>query len=171
MSELMKRTLLIIVAGMMSNAVQAANLNISGTVVANPCTVDTGSVSQYVDFQQVHKSQLIDVGSSTDWKSFQVKLTNCPEATEKATVTFSGTPAPEAPLTMFANASTATNVAVQMAPDAVRTQFLGNGSTMVVDIDAQHNAVYNLAGRLVSVNGSAGPGDFSSIVLMNFTYQ
>ncbi|MNC55857.1 hypothetical protein D3C75_1054140 [compost metagenome] len=53
MNKLMKRIVLVTLAGVMSTAVQAANLNIDGIVVASPCIVDTGSVSQEVDFRQL----------------------------------------------------------------------------------------------------------------------
>ncbi|VTR59837.1 Uncharacterised protein [Serratia fonticola] len=41
MNKLMKRIVLAVLAGMMTTAVQAANLNINGIVVASPCIVDT----------------------------------------------------------------------------------------------------------------------------------
>lgn len=87
MSELITRTLLIIVAGIMSSAVQATDLNINGIVVASPCTVDTASVSQDVDFGQVRLNEMRAAGNASDWQSFEVKLVNCPPSTTSATVT------------------------------------------------------------------------------------
>ncbi|WP_411750946.1 fimbrial protein [Serratia sp. (in: enterobacteria)] len=170
MSKIFTRTLLMVVAGMMSVTVQAADLNLTGTVVASPCRVDSGSVSKDIDFGQLQSTDLKEAGTASDWMPFQIKLTGCPQATSKATVTFSGTPATE-DATLYANSGTAENVAVQMALEADKATVLGNASSMTVDIDAQHNAVYELAGRLLTVNGNTGPGTFSSIVQMNFTYQ
>ncbi|AKG70093.1 fimbrial-like adhesin protein SfmF [Serratia fonticola] len=169
MSELITRTLLIIVAGIMSSAVQATDLNINGIVVASPCTVDTASVSQDVDFGQVRLNEMRAAGNASDWQSFEVKLVNCPPSTTSATVTFSGTPA-TADATLYDNAGTAVNAAVQLAQAANKTLVQGNGSSMTVSVDAQHNATYALAGRLMSFSDT-GPGTFSSIVQMAFTYQ
>ncbi|CAI0802819.1 fimbrial protein [Serratia fonticola] len=169
MSELITRTLLIIVAGIMSSAVQATDLNINGIVVASPCTVDTASVNQDVDFGQVRLNEMRAAGNASDWQSFEVKLVNCPPSTTSATVTFSGTPA-TADATLYDNAGTAVNAAVQLAQAANKTLVQGNGSSMTVSVDAQHNATYALAGRLM-IFSDTGPGTFSSIVQMAFTYQ
>lgn len=169
MSELLKRLGLTIAAGMMSNAVQATDLNITGIVIASPCTVDTSSVSQNVDFGQVRLTEMRAAGNATGWKPFEVKLINCPQGTTSVKVTFSGTPAP-ADATLFANAGTAINVAVQLAQAANKNLVQGDGSTMTVSVDAQRSATYALAGRLISFSDTS-TGTFSSVVQMGFTYQ
>lgn len=169
MSELMKRTQLILVAGIMSSAVQATDLTMSGLVKASPCVVDASSVSQDVDFGQVRLSEMRAAGNASEWKPFQVKLINCPTNTTTVTVTFSGTPA-STDATLYANAGTAPDAAVQMAQAANKSLVQGTGSTMTVPVDALHNATYALAGRLI-VNNDTGPGTFSSVVQMGFTYQ
>ncbi|CAI1803167.1 putative fimbrial protein SthD [Serratia fonticola] len=168
MSELIKRTLLIFVAGMMSGTVQATDLNITGKVVASPCAVDTTSVSQDVNFGQVRLTEMRAAGNASDWKPFEVKLINCPSATTSVTVTFSGMPASDA--TLYANTGTAPNAAVQVAQEINKSLIQGNGSTMTVPVDAQRSATYALAGRLI-VTDDTGAGTFSSVVQMAFTYQ
>ncbi|MBL5903543.1 fimbrial protein [Serratia fonticola] len=169
MSELRKWMLLTIAAGIMSSAVQATDLTINGMVVATPCTVDTASVSQDVDFGQVRLNEMRVAGNASDWQSFEIKLVNCPQNTTSVTVTFSGIPASN-DATLYANAGTAPNATVQLAQDANRTLVQGAGSTMTVPVDEQHNATYALAGRLI-VTDDTGAGTFSSVVQMNFTYQ
>lgn len=169
MSDLMKKTLLIMAVGVLSSAVQATDLKISGMVVATPCTVDTSSVSQDVDFGQVRLSEMRVNGNASDWKPFVVKLVNCPQGTTAVTATFSGTPA-IADATLYANTGTATNAAVQMVQDANKTLVQGDGTSMTVSVDALHNATYALAGRLINFNDTSA-GSFRSIVQMNFTYQ
>lgn len=169
MSELAKRTLLIIAISIMSGAVQATDLNISGIVVGTPCTVDTASVSQDVDFGQVRLTEMRAAGNASDWKPFVVKLVNCPQWNTSVTVTFSGT-ASSNDATLYANAGTAPDAAVQLAQAVNKALVQGNGSTMTVPVDALHNATYALAGRLI-VNNNTGPGTFSSVVQMGFTYQ
>lgn len=170
MRALIENVLLIIVAGTMSGAVQAVNLNIAGNVVASACNVASGSVNQDVDFGQLRSTDLKEAGTATGWEPFTVKLTHCPASTSKVTVTFSGAPSAD-DATLFANSGTAENVGVQLVQDANKAAVQGNGSSMTVNVDAQHEATYALAGRIYSVNGNTVAGTFSSVVVMNFTYQ
>lgn len=169
MSELMKRMWLVMAAGMISSGVQATDLNMTGIVLASPCTVDTGSISQDVDFGQLLNTDLRTAGDASAWKPFEVKLVNCPASTTSVKVTFSGTRA-STDATLYANAGSAINAAVQMAQAANKSLVQGDGSSMTVAVDAQHNATYALAGRVMST-GNAGPGTFRSVVQMGFTYQ
>jgi minor fimbrial subunit len=148
----------------------AADININGNVVASPCTVDTASVSQEVDFGQVRSTDLKTAGTASDWQPFEVKLKNCPASTSAATATFNGTPFAD-DASLYANAGTADHVAVQMAQNVDKNKVQGNGSSMTVNVDAQHNATYALAGRLISPAGNTGPGTVNSVVQINFTYQ
>ena len=148
----------------------AVDVNINGNVVASPCTVDTASVSQNVDFGQLRGTDLKTAGASSEWQPFEVKLKNCPVSTTSATVTFNGTPFVD-DSTLYANAGTAARVAVQVAQAANKSQIQGNGSSMTVNVDAQHNATYALAGRMFSPGGNTGSGTINSVVQMNFTYQ
>jgi minor fimbrial subunit len=163
------QALLVMVVSHNSVMADPVNINITGKVVTSPCTVDAASVSQDVDFGQVRLSEMRPAGNASDWQSFQVKLINCPQGTTSSTVTFSGTPA-TADATLYANAGTAVNAAVQLAQAANKALVQGNGSSMTVSVDAQHNATYALAGRLM-IFSDTGPGTFSSIVQMSFTYQ
>lgn len=161
--------LVLCVAGTAAPA-YASDININGNVVASPCSVDTGSVSQDVDFGQLHATDLKTAGSSSDWQPFEVKLNACPVSTSKVTVTLSGNPVSGYP-SLFANDGTAANVAVQIAEDANRNNVLLNGGGMTVNVDAHRGATYALAGRLNSPRGDTGPGTINSVVQMNFTYQ
>ncbi|MFT2797386.1 fimbrial protein [Serratia sp. N21D137] len=170
MRKLIKNALLITITGMMSSTLQATNLNINGTVVASSCNVDSGSVNQDVDFGPLRSSDLKDNGTATIWIPFTVRVTQCPISTNRVTATFSGTPSTD-DITLFANSGTAGNVAVQIAQNADKSVVQGNGSSMTMNVDAQHNAVFDLASRIYSVHGNTTAGSFNSTVLINFTYQ
>lgn len=171
MKTIVKASALIFMAiGYQVACADPININITGNVVASPCTVDTSSISKDVDFGTVRNTDLEDAGTASAWVPFSVTLSHCPASTRKAKVTFTGNPAAE-DVTLYANSGSASNVAVQMAADSDRAQILSNGTSMTVDIDSQHNAEYLLAGRLVSIHGNTGAGTFSSVVQMNFTYQ
>jgi minor fimbrial subunit len=155
---------------LVSGSCGAVDMTLGGKVIATPCQVDTGSVSQDVDFRQLRAADLKTAGSSSAWQPFEVKLNSCPLSTSKVTVTLSGNSV-SGDKTLFANAGTAKNVAVQIAQDANRSNLLPNGGGMTVNVGAQRNAIYALVGRMNSPTGNAGPGTINSVVQMNFTYQ
>ncbi|WBM72471.1 type 1 fimbrial protein [Buttiauxella sp. WJP83] len=178
--EVIKYNLLLraaVIFAFMGGEVMAAdivNINITGRVLAAPCVVDAGSVSQNVDFGQLIATDLRAAGSSSEWKPFKVTLVNCPVSTVAAIATFTGTPfATDA--TLYSNATSptdASNVAIQVVDDSNRSIVKGNGTSMTTSINpASHQAVFALAGRVISPNGNAGSGRINSVVMMTFTYQ
>lgn len=166
-----------LVLGLISSELMAAdivNINITGRVLAAPCEVDAGSVSQNVDFGQLFVTDLRTAGSSSAWKPFVVKLVNCPTTTVTAVATFTGTPfATDA--TLYSNGTSpteASNVAIQVVDDSNHSVVKGNGTTMTTSINpASHQAIFELAGRVISPAGNAGTGRINSVVMMTFTYQ
>ena len=74
----------------MSGNAHAADstINITGTVVASPCTIEA---VKNVDLGDIDATKLAATGTSSDYVSFSVNLTNCPATTTSATATFSGT--------------------------------------------------------------------------------
>ncbi|WP_337262917.1 MULTISPECIES: fimbrial protein [unclassified Serratia (in: enterobacteria)] len=160
-----------------TSSVQAADttITVSGKVVAAACTVESGLINgQTVDLGVFGRTKLQAPGTAGDWRSFSLKLTNCPPGTNKSTVTFSGTPDSHN-AELFANteplASAAANVAVQIAKDSDRSAVLSNNSMMTVDVDGARNATFPLAARLYTPLGNTQAGNVASIVLVNFTYQ
>lgn len=149
----------------------AADLNINGKVVSSPCIVDTASVSRDVDFGQlIIKKDLATAGAGGDWKSFEVRLNNCPATVSSVVAHFTGTPATE-DATLYSNSGTATHVAVQLVTDADKTLILGPGSQLTADVDAQRSAVYELAARPYTTSGEVTAGSLVSLTQINFTYQ
>ncbi|MBK5071720.1 type 1 fimbrial protein [Budviciaceae bacterium CWB-B4] len=166
--------LLSVLAVLSGPKVHAADVNITGRVTAAACTVSPIlAAGQEVNLGSVGRTKFQNANDTGDWKSFTLNLTNCPTGTTKSTVTFNGTP-DGTDNTLFANtepsASAATNMAVQLAQDADHNVILSNNSTMTVNIDAG-SATFPLAARLYTPLGTAGVGQVSSSVLVNFTYQ
>ncbi|MBV6819489.1 fimbrial protein [Rahnella sp. PD12R] len=149
----------------------AADLNINGKVVSSPCIVDTASVSRDVDFGQlIIKKDLATAGAGGDWKSFEVRLNNCPATVSSVIANFTGTPAQE-DATLYSNSGTATHVGVQLVTDADKTVVLAPGSQLSADVDAQRSAVYELAARPYTTSGEVTAGSLVSLTQINFTYQ
>ncbi|EFE96718.1 fimbrial protein [Serratia odorifera] len=171
MSHLTTVTCLVI-GSLLSCASIASEINITGRVFASPCQIDSGSVSQTVEFDQLRASELKTAGAASDWKNVNVKLVSCPATTSQVTVTFDGSrSATDASLYANQLATGATGIALQVAQQADTSKVQGPGSSMTAAVNAQRVAIFPLAGRLYNLNGNVGAGKFSSMVLMSMTYQ
>ncbi len=147
---------------------KAVDINISGLVVASPCVVDTTSVNQTVEFGQLLTTDFKTAGSAGAWKAFSLLLTHCPASTTRVTTVLTGTPAATAGY--FANSGTATDAVLQLT-NADYTTTYTTGSTIQILVDSAREATFPLAARVVSPNGTMGPGTFESLVQVDFTYQ
>ncbi|BCG10329.1 fimbrial protein [Buttiauxella agrestis] len=163
-------------AALPGTAAKAADVTITGRVIAASCTVNPMLAGgQEVDLGTLGRTHFQNAGDTGDWKSFSLNLTNCPAGTSQSTVTFSGTPTGTGG-SLFANtepvSTAAVNMAIQMAKDADHSAVLSNGNSMTVDVDdVARTATFPLAARLYTDVGSVGAGRVSSSVLVNFTYQ
>lgn len=173
MNDYLKAAVALLSAVLLSYGAQASSsdVTITGTVIAFPCEVDPGSLSQTIDMGRVSTSGLASPRSGHTWKPFDIKVINCPKMPGgKLMAKFQGTPAGEAN-TLFANTGSAKNVAVQMArrsdPDAIQ----GDGSAMTVDVSEDGSATFAMLARLYSEKGGATQGSIESQVQFNFTYQ
>lgn len=158
---------------LLSTGAMAADvtINVTGKVVASPCTVGNSGVYNIDLGQNISAASLNPAMSFSDWIPISVKLIDCPAGTTKVTATFSGT-ADSYNSAMYANATGtgyAQNVAVQLQNSTAGTNT-GNGATMTVDV-ASNAAAFPLQARAYSTPGGATPGNISTAVLMNMTYN
>ncbi|HBE9178828.1 TPA: fimbrial protein [Serratia fonticola] len=157
-------------------AAKAADVTITGKVIAASCTVSPVLVGgQSIDLGTLGRLGFQHAGNAGEWQPFALSLTACPAGTTKTTVTFTGVQ-DGVDATLFANtepsATAASHIAVQLAEDANRGVVLSDNSTMTVDIDSVSNtASFPLAARLYTPSGGVQAGKISSTVLVNFTYQ
>lgn len=156
-------------AGLFSSGSTAAELNITGNVVAFPCQVDPDSVNKTVNLGRVSHSGLSEANSGHTWTAFDIKVVNCPDTISSLTATFTGNPAGSAN-NLFANQGTAQNVAVQMAQRDNQSIILGNMSTMTVNVANDKSVTFALVGRPYSEQGGAVSGTLNSVVQVNFSY-
>lgn len=157
-----------------STQAEAADVTITGKLIAASCTVNPVLAgAQEVNLGTLGRTNFQNADDKGEWKSFSLTLTNCPAGTSQSTVTFTGT-ADATNATLFANtepvATAAPYMAVQIAKNADRSDLLSNSSSMTVSVDSDRSATFPLAARLYST-GKAQPGKVSSTVLVNFTYQ
>jgi minor fimbrial subunit len=169
---MLKGTLLLTgIAGLLLASVAQADtqLNITGTIKASPCTVDTTGTGVNVDLgQNIQAASLSTATSGSDWVTFPLKLKDCPASTSSVTATFAGTPADEK-ADVYKNTGTATNVQVELQSAA--NANLGNGKTMTQPVSATTNdATFDLRARAYSFAGGVTPGSIIGTVQVSFTY-
>ncbi|MCU6208169.1 fimbrial protein [Enterobacter cloacae] len=155
----------------------AATLNVTGIVKAEPCTVEpileTGLA---VSLGSLSASLFQNSGAADSmWHNFSLKLNNCPAATAKVTATFSGKP-DITDGTLFANLESsgdaAKNMAIQVSKQSDNSDIISNNSTMSVNVNPTDNsATFLLAARMISPLGNAVSGKVSSTMLVSFTYN
>ena len=153
------------------NAVQAADINLSGTVVASACTVDTGTKEQTVTFDQARAVDYTKVGNTSEWQDFELALSGCPLSTTQVTALFSGN-ADNDDGTKFANAQgSATGMALQiMTRDHLKEIPPAGKLAVTIDGDSRR-AVFPLSARMYTPTGLVTAGEFKTIVQLTFTYQ
>lgn len=145
-------------------------ISVTGNVVASPCVVDPDTKDKTIDFDKIYSKDLSEAGTGSVWKDFSLLVKQCPAATTKAKVTFSGTPDQD-DATAFETTGEATNVALRLASRDHAVNY-GNGSVMEMPINSSdHTATFPLSARLFTPNGAAGAGSFETTVSLTFTYQ
>ncbi|MBV8042163.1 fimbrial protein [Pluralibacter sp.] len=149
----------------------ATDITISGTVVASPCAVDTGTKDQTVKFEQARAVNFTNVGDASEWQDFELTLSSCPVSTTQITATFTGNADNDDP-TKFANAQgDATGMALQIMTRDHLTEINPLGSLAAsVDIH-NHQATFPLSARMYTPTGHVTAGEFNTTVQLTFTYQ
>lgn len=149
----------------------AADINLSGTVVAAACTVDAGSKEQTVTFKQARAVDYPNIGDSSEWQDFALTLSSCPASTTQVTATFSGDADGDDP-TKFANTQgDATGMALQIMNRAHSAEFSPLGTLSVSVDNVSRSATFPFSARLYTPTGHVTAGDFKTVVQFSFTYQ
>ncbi len=165
---------LVVAGALLSSAAFAdqVTVNITGRVTAAACTVDNSGVYNVI-MPDVTAAVLNPANSSGTWKTFDVTLSNCPAGTTSVTAKFTGTADTNDSNKYASTTGTgyATNVSVQLQNRTGTVADKGNNSTMNVAVDASKKATYALQARPFSTLGGATPGNISTVVLMDFTYN
>ena len=173
-----KLTTLAIIAALFSVSSYASDpvtINVTGKVVASPCTFDTANSSLNIDLGEKGAADLANPVSAFTEKPFNLVMKDCPAGTTNVIATFSGTDA--ADLTngnAFKNMGTATNMVIQVKPLAGTWDSVSfkSGSTMTSAVNTTaKTATFNLTTRAVTWTGGVSPGTVSASIVADFTYQ
>lgn len=147
----------------------AAEINISGVVVANTCMVDAASLD--VDLGDVPLAALQSAGAAGPLKEFALKVINCPVSFNGRSVfaRFKGTADPDSPR-LYINNGTATGVAVELTNGSGRV-FPPSGISFDNGGITNQQASWGMRARMVATKGNATPGSVKAVALVNFVYH
>ncbi|POT56579.1 fimbrial protein [Citrobacter amalonaticus] len=149
-----------------SPTLQAADVTITvnGKVVAKPCTVSTTNAT--VELGDLYTFSLVSPGSSSQWHTVALDLSNCPIGTSRITASFSGTADSTG---YYKNQGSAGNIQLELQDDSGNT--LNTGATKSVQVDdASQSARFPLQVRALSVNGGATQGTIQAVINVTYTY-
>jgi minor fimbrial subunit len=141
-------------------------VNITGRVLASPCTLDAASSDMNVNLGAVPSTDLATPGQVSNAVPFHLVVKSCPAATTNATLTFGGTEDTDAP-GRYLNTGTATNVAVEVFQAST---LQGPGTSMTLPVQSDRTATFNLQSR-VYAKGQSTSGTIIATLQATFVYQ
>ncbi|MEX3238766.1 fimbrial protein [Serratia quinivorans] len=145
----------------------AVTVNITGNVIAAPCVID-GASSQNVTLDDIVVSKLQKSGDTGPFKSFDLKLKDCPAATTKVTASYAGTVSPLS-ANSFINTGTATQLVLYLQ-DSASKEIIPN-TTRQVDVNTTTKAAVFSQKVQIYSKGSATAGTVIGNIVVSFTYQ
>jgi minor fimbrial subunit len=153
-------------------AADNVNIQITGKVIASPCTTVNGGQNPLTVSlgNDIGASTLQSAGSNSPWVEFDVALTGCPAGTANVKATFTGSPdTVDGTRWLNTAASKALNTSVELKDKATNV-MLSNGSMLTAPV-ASNTATFKLKTAAYSSQGNATPGDISTVILASFVYQ
>lgn len=147
-----------------------SSVTIGGNVVATPCMIDTGTVNKQVAFSSLHRMELVNAGAGGEWQDFSLDINNCPTGTRQVTVKYLGTQDSHDG-TAWKNSGSATGVALRLT-NAAHSVIYSQGDTQSLAVNAStHGATFPMSAKIFTPQGNAGPGTFSTVINLEFTWQ
>lgn len=163
-------------AGAAQAASDTATITITGKVLANTCTIDSGSAVQTITLDDISDRDIRGKGTTGGKKDVVIKLTNCGASATGVEVSASGTPDDD-DTSAFANVKTqadggATGVGVYFYQTGGTTKFVPAGTakqTSPLTPSVDNSLTYKAA--FVGTKDTVTAGEFSTVVNMTFDYQ
>lgn len=152
-------------------AADPVTINVTGKVIAAACTIDNNGKYDVDLGQNLSAVRLNSATPYSEWKTFNVTLSQCPAGTTKVTARFSGIEN-TARNDMYANAAGdgyAKNIAIELQRTTGGVNA-GNGKALTVDVDSLRKATFDLQARVYGIGG-ATPGNIASVVTLDFAYN
>lgn len=143
-------------------------INFSGSITSVPCEIDTAATDGTVTMAKVFANDFGAVGSTTGTTPFKIALKNCGDASNGATVTFTGT-ADSNNATAFKTTGTATGVALQLIDDTGAPISYGAASKTYAIASGANT--FNFSARYIATSATVEGGTADSQALFALTYK
>ncbi|AXE04682.1 fimbria assembly protein [Salmonella enterica] len=131
------------------------NIELRGNVVDFSCAVIAGDSNKSVNLGIWPTKQLHAAGDATQPVSFSLKLEGCPPGS--ASITFSGTPAPDSALLALNDTVMTQKLAIEIRDSDLRRLPLEQASK-AVDIDNNGNATLKFYANYIALADGVQPG-------------
>ena len=159
-------TLVTASCGLFTPLSHAANIDITGKVIASPCQVNDGNDSLSIDLgDSIRAGDIFEPGSGSEWKQAELVLI-CPPSARLFNVTFTGISDDDEPA-YYKNTGTAQRVMVELTDTVSETAFK-NGITLE-NLEVGGAYIIVMRARAVS-KGNPMPGTISAQVQATITY-
>lgn len=178
MKKLTRATALMVLmtAGTAQAASDMAVITITGRVLANTCTIDSGSASQTVTLPDIADRDISGKGTTGGAKDVVIVLKDCGAAASGVEVRASGNPDTK-DTTAFTNAVAqadggATGVGVYFFQTDGTTKFLPDGTvTQTSALTPSVDNILTYKASYVGTSDAVTAGTFSTVVNMTFDYK
>jgi type 1 fimbria pilin len=145
------------------------NLQITGTILALSCDVDTTDIQVTLD--DVASDTFVNVGDTSAAKDFHIKLSNCSDGVTGAVISFTGTPDTNNPalLQLTQDPGVATGAAVEVLDDTGAAIPLGSVATQALSDQADSDLLYQV--RYKSTLPTVTGGTANAVMYFDIGYQ
>lgn len=152
-----------------ANLVATTNLELTGTIIAQGCTVDAADVVKSVNLGSWSTNSLNKAGEHTSAFPFTVHLSGC--SVEGVSVSFTGTPdAKDATLLALNSDSTASGVAVQIM-DATQKRISMGDSSPKAQVDSNGDAELSFYANYVATDATVTAGTANADTEFTLVYD
>lgn len=142
-------------------------LNFQGNIKAASCNI-TGGNNINIDLKRLPIDLFNTPQSGSEWKNFNIDLTDCSSVINQVKLTFSGTTDSADINSLYKNQGTAKNIAVQLET-ADGTTPLGHQKILIAPVTNQ-TATIPLRTRAFSTEGNVIPGSISANITATIVY-
>ncbi|MCW9445971.1 fimbrial protein [Klebsiella oxytoca] len=161
-------------------------VHFQGSILNAPCSVQSDSLNQTVQFDATNKNALLKAGATgltSGHKEFKIKLVDCPVDTTSATpikVTFSGPTITDNPVLVAVNGPANSGYGIHIKKDGTTGADVEMGKTITLgSLDNVNNSFeFNFTSYLQATSGALASekptpidvGDFSADVTFTMSY-
>lgn len=151
-----------------------ANLIMRGTIVAESCDIDSTTQNQTIHIGDFSSGVFKNVGDTSEWKQFNIKLNNCTAGISQSTIAFSGTTDASDPSLLALSDTSggggmAHGVGIELLDNNMNTIAINSTDNTYPITQENNDLAFRLRYKATSV--PVTPGNASSVLYFDVSYQ